>query len=60
MLGLALREILARRENGLRFGDAIILVSMGTVVRTTKLILHNLVTTSPVRASESALYEFNP
>jgi von Willebrand factor type A domain len=29
MLGLALREILARRENGLRFGDAIILVSDG-------------------------------
>ena len=29
MLGLALREILARRENRLRFGDAIILVSDG-------------------------------
>jgi von Willebrand factor type A domain len=29
MLGLALRNILARRENGLRFGDAIILVSDG-------------------------------
>jgi len=29
MLGLALREILARRENELRFGDAIILVSDG-------------------------------
>jgi von Willebrand factor type A domain len=29
MLGLALREILARRENGLGFGDAIILVSDG-------------------------------
>jgi hypothetical protein len=29
MLGLALREILARRENGLKFGDSIILVSDG-------------------------------
>jgi hypothetical protein len=29
MLGLALSEILARKENGLRFGDAIILVSDG-------------------------------
>jgi hypothetical protein len=29
MLGLALSEILARREDGLRFGDAIILVSDG-------------------------------
>jgi len=29
MLGLALTEILARREGGLRFGDAIILVSDG-------------------------------
>ncbi len=29
MLGQALTEILARRENGLRFGDAIILVSDG-------------------------------
>jgi von Willebrand factor type A domain len=29
MLGLALSEILARREDGLRFGDAIILVSEG-------------------------------
>jgi len=29
MLGLALTEILARREDGLRFGDAIILVSDG-------------------------------
>lgn len=29
MLGLALTEILARRENGLRFGDAIVLVSDG-------------------------------
>jgi len=29
MLGLAISEILARRENGLRFGDAIILVSDG-------------------------------
>ena len=28
-MGLALREILARRENGLRFGDAIILLSDG-------------------------------
>ena len=29
MLGLALREILGRRENGLRLGDAIILISDG-------------------------------
>lgn len=29
MMGLALREILSRRENGLRFGDAMILVSDG-------------------------------
>lgn len=29
MVGLALREILGRRENGLRFGDTIILISDG-------------------------------